>query len=221
MQPTPRSEQASRKAKVSPVHLEEAAALRKIWDSTSHAPQARFGELFDIGNQSAVGQFLRGAVPLSLKAARGFARGLNCSIADFSPRLAADAQTIVALMGNLPAHGAIAPHDVEVLIPRSQPRSGFQIENSDAPGELARAFVTIGASLAKLDTIGRRQAQPLFDALLATPENAAELAERYLATVGASRSTPAPTPSPQQAVAARGSKPSKPTKQGKTPGRAR
>jgi hypothetical protein len=79
----------NKKAKVTPETTAEAAALRRIWDSTEHASQAAFGEIYDIGNQSAVGQFLRGEVPLSLKAAQGFAKGLNCKIEDFSPRLAA------------------------------------------------------------------------------------------------------------------------------------
>jgi len=45
--------------------------------------------LYQIGSQSAVTSFLNGHTPLSLKAARGFAKGLNCLISDFSPRLAA------------------------------------------------------------------------------------------------------------------------------------
>lgn len=79
-----------RKAKMSPENVEEARRLRAIWDSKKHESQAIFGERYNIGNQSSVGQFLNGAVPLSLKAALGFARGLGCLVDDFSPRLAAD-----------------------------------------------------------------------------------------------------------------------------------
>ena len=70
---------------------EEARRLKEIWDAADPArrgTQAEFGEAHLIGNQSAVGQFLRGETPLSLKAAKGFAKGLACKIADFSPRLA-------------------------------------------------------------------------------------------------------------------------------------
>lgn len=70
----------------------EAARLRLLWDAfneRSRTTQAAFGEEHEIGNQSAVGQFLRGESPLSPKAARGFAKGLGCQIDDFSPRLAA------------------------------------------------------------------------------------------------------------------------------------
>lgn len=69
----------------------ESAALKAIWDACNpkdRRTQAEFGELHGVGNQSAVGQFLRGKIPLSLKAAKGFAKGLNCLVADFSPRLA-------------------------------------------------------------------------------------------------------------------------------------
>jgi hypothetical protein len=71
---------------------EEARRLKEIWekaDAAQRGTQADFGETHFIGNQSAVGQFLRGKTALSLKAAKGFAKGLGCRIADFSPRLAA------------------------------------------------------------------------------------------------------------------------------------
>lgn len=78
-----------RKAKVTDEHLQEAARLRSLWDAREvKLSQAEFGDKHKIGNQSAVGQFLRGGVPLSLNAAKGFAEGLKCQIDDFSPRLA-------------------------------------------------------------------------------------------------------------------------------------
>jgi hypothetical protein len=89
----------SRKAKITEEHLKEAAALSELWSTRSRSSQAEFGEHFDIGNQSSVNQFLNGLVPLSLKAAAGFAKGLNCTIADFSPRLADLATQYAALSG--------------------------------------------------------------------------------------------------------------------------
>jgi hypothetical protein len=77
-----------RKAKVTDENRQEAVRLRALWDSRRHESQAIFGERYGIGNQSAVSQFLRGETPLSLNAAKGFARGLGCTISDFSPRLA-------------------------------------------------------------------------------------------------------------------------------------
>lgn len=79
--------------------LEEARLLRLLWDERPHPGQAEFGERYEIGNQSAVGQFLRGQTPLSLKAAAGFAAGLSCSIVDFSPRLADQAKSYADLSG--------------------------------------------------------------------------------------------------------------------------
>lgn len=79
-----------RKAKVTPETLAESVRLRGIWDRTTDRPsQASFAETFGIGGQSAVTSFLNGKTPLSLKAAKGFALGLNCLVSDFSPRLAA------------------------------------------------------------------------------------------------------------------------------------
>lgn len=84
-----------RAAKVTPANKEEAKRLRLLWESRkANRTQAEFGEEFGIGNQSAVGQFLRGEIPLSLKAARGFATGLGCELSEFSPRLAAEAAEI-------------------------------------------------------------------------------------------------------------------------------
>jgi hypothetical protein len=93
-----------RRAKVTPENKQEARKLSELWASRSHPSQAEFGETYKIGNQSAVGQFLRGNVPLSLKAAKGFALGLGCRIEDFSPRLAAEAAGIASFVpaDNLP-----------------------------------------------------------------------------------------------------------------------
>lgn len=86
-----------RRAKVTAEHIGECRRLRALWEQTKEKPsQAVFGERYGIGSQSAVGQFLSGITPLSLNAAQGFAKGLNCQIEQFSPRLAAIAQGIAA-----------------------------------------------------------------------------------------------------------------------------
>jgi hypothetical protein len=70
-------------------HRQEAARLRKLWDErTERLSQQEFGAKYQVGNQSAVSHFLQGRMPISLKAAMGFATGLRCKIEDFSPRLA-------------------------------------------------------------------------------------------------------------------------------------
>jgi hypothetical protein len=106
-----------RRAKVTPETKAEAARLAKLWSERSHPSQAEFGETYGIGNQSAVGQFLRGNTPLSLKAARGFAMGLNCRIEDFSPRLAAEAAQIASMVpsGSLSPELADLAAQVETL----------------------------------------------------------------------------------------------------------
>ncbi|XJC72772.1 hypothetical protein ACHFCA_17385 [Delftia tsuruhatensis] len=85
------------------VYTEEAARLRAIWDATpNRMSQAEFGETYNIGGQSAVNNFLKGASPLSLKAALGFARGLGVSMRDFSPRLADQAKAVAETATDLP-----------------------------------------------------------------------------------------------------------------------
>ena len=84
-----------RRSKVTPEHLEEARLLRELWEREKPrlqqidlGSQEAFGLHYEIGNQAAVGHFIGGRAPLSLKAAIAFARGLGCGVADFSPRLA-------------------------------------------------------------------------------------------------------------------------------------
>lgn len=111
----------SRRAIVTPETKAESVRLRELWESRSHPPQAEFGEAYDIGNQSAVSQFLRGQAPLSLKAAKGFAAGLNCRIEDFSPRLAQEAASFAGVV----AESTLAPDVAEVaaainVLPKKQ-----------------------------------------------------------------------------------------------------
>lgn len=84
-------ETKTRKAKVTPETQAESARLKAIWETQKERPsQVVFGETYQIGSQSAVTSFLNGHTPLSLKAAKGFARGLGCPISAFSQRLAAE-----------------------------------------------------------------------------------------------------------------------------------
>lgn len=106
---------------VTPEHKEESARLLALWKAQakpSRMTQKVFGDIYDIGTQSAVGFFLNGASTISMKAALGFAKGLNCEIADFSPRLAAKAATVAASVS--PAHRLMIqpgnPNDRDVLL---------------------------------------------------------------------------------------------------------
>lgn len=85
----------NKRGTVTELNKEESRKLRAIWDGTRGKPsQAAFGEMFGIGSQAAVGHFLNGHAAISLKAARGFAEGLQCDISDFSPRLAQEASKL-------------------------------------------------------------------------------------------------------------------------------
>lgn len=84
----------TRKARVTDENRAEAEALKKLYFGEPHngrpggMTQAAFGTEYGIGAQSVVWQYLNGTIPLNLRAATGFARGLNVKLADFSPRLA-------------------------------------------------------------------------------------------------------------------------------------
>ena len=90
------------------IYAQEAKRLKEIWASNADGRlgQAQFGEVYGIGGQSAVANFLNGRSPLSLKAALGFARGLKCRVQDFSPRLAKEALGIAEALEELKEYEA-------------------------------------------------------------------------------------------------------------------
>lgn len=50
--------------------------------------QADFGEVYGLGTQGMVWQYLNGYTPLNVEAAAKFAKGLRCTIEDISPEMA-------------------------------------------------------------------------------------------------------------------------------------
>lgn len=89
-----------RRVTITDENKEESRRLKVIWlkeKAVRKFSQDAFGAEFKIGSQAAVGFFLSGQSAISMKAAKGFAAGLNCSIADFSPRLAKEAAEAGAL----------------------------------------------------------------------------------------------------------------------------
>ena len=131
---------------------EESKLLKSIWDNTpNRVSQAEFGEQFEIGNQSAVGQFLRGETALSPKAARGFATGLKCRIADFSLRLAKEAElnakftqseklSINGLLAELAPALENAPDDVKLALKRIV--QAYQADPADGENK-AKAIIAL------------------------------------------------------------------------------
>lgn len=79
---------------------EESRKLRALWDTRANRmSQAEFGQVYEIGSQAAVGHFLNANAAISMKAAKGFARGLGCDIAAFSERLAKEASELAVVSG--------------------------------------------------------------------------------------------------------------------------
>lgn len=115
---------SNRQGKITEENLREAAALLKLWNAAKdrlresglHTQEA-FCQQFSIGNQAAVGFFLNGKTALSVKAAAGFARGLGCKVADFSPRLAKIIDTDGAAQDVWPLAPFLAPDEWKSLDP--------------------------------------------------------------------------------------------------------
>jgi transcriptional regulator with XRE-family HTH domain len=65
--------------------------LKRLWDEPigpTGMSQEEFGELYGIGSQAMVSQYLLGTRPLNYDAAAKFAKGYGCSIEDICPEMA-------------------------------------------------------------------------------------------------------------------------------------
>ncbi|WFC66453.1 XRE family transcriptional regulator [Achromobacter denitrificans] len=85
-----------RKAKIETVHIEEAAALKRLFKERVKVSQAAFGAENEIGTQGMVWQYLNAGSPLNVKVAVKFAKAMGIDVAEFSPRLAKELGEIAA-----------------------------------------------------------------------------------------------------------------------------
>src|SRR4051812_1921845 len=83
----PAKKRAPRKP-LTPEQKADAKRLKSIWKEAmagvDKSTQDDFGDAYGVGTQGAVWQYLNGRTPLNILAAGKFARGLGCSIDDFS-----------------------------------------------------------------------------------------------------------------------------------------
>lgn len=111
MAKTAKTRDTTKAAKIEPIHIEEAAKLKALFDSRAGMSQERFGHDFEIGSQGMVWQYLNARSALNQDAALKFAKGLGCSVADFSPRLAAKLKEVVSLSSNVLQSRELAESD--------------------------------------------------------------------------------------------------------------
>lgn len=84
------------KSRLESWQIQDAQRLRALFAERAKMSQARFGELYGIGTQGMVWQYLNAHRPLNPKAAKAFADGLHLTLADISPKLATLIETIAA-----------------------------------------------------------------------------------------------------------------------------
>lgn len=125
-----------KKAKIEPVHIEEAQRLRLLFDARPQPrlSQAKFGETFEIGSQGVVWQYLHARIPLNVEQAVRFARGLNCSVADFSPRLALELSAL---------RDTSHEQRTAVLLSSNSKADGEHVESNVRPGPNIRGRVPL------------------------------------------------------------------------------
>jgi hypothetical protein len=138
-----------RRAKVTDEHRQESAALMKLWeasvaerDSRGARSQLAFGAKYNVGSQAAVGAFLNGLSPLSLKAAVGFAKGIGCKVGDFSPRLA----KIIEAEGQGESAEFSAP-EPQVRVSPEALNLAMRLDRIEDPSERDKAFAVLDRTL--------------------------------------------------------------------------
>jgi hypothetical protein len=90
------TQRKSRKAGLEAWQIEDAERLRAFFAERAEVSQERFGELYGIGTQGMVWQYLNAHRPLNPKAAKAFADGLQLTLADISPKIASTIETIAS-----------------------------------------------------------------------------------------------------------------------------
>jgi transcriptional regulator with XRE-family HTH domain len=96
---------------LTPEQMEESATLKRLYEAAKRGhglTQAEFGARYEIGSQGAVWQYLNGRTALNLKAATGFAKGIGCSVSDFSPSLASEIEALSRHAATLPEEDEFA-----------------------------------------------------------------------------------------------------------------
>lgn len=89
----------------------EARRLTELFKEKSGGmSQEEFGARYNIGTQGMMWQLLNGRRPLNLKAAVGFAQGLNIPLDVVSPTIAEEVRSAAQLLSDSPIPSAVAPH---------------------------------------------------------------------------------------------------------------
>lgn len=147
MAKTAKSRGSDKAAKIEPIHIEEAANLKALFKDRVRMSQADFGAEFDIGTQGMVWQYLNARSALNQDAALKFAKGLGCSVADFSPRLAAKLEEVVSLSSNVLQTRELAKSD-DGSHPEQIGKDVIAVQVFDA-----RASMGIGLAQPEHDTV--------------------------------------------------------------------
>jgi len=125
-----------------PWQVDDASRLDALFKERATMSQLSFGQTYEIGNQSAVSQYLKGRRPLNIDAARKFAKGLGVLIEDFSPTLAARVAAAAGVSNSVEA----APDSEHVAIPLKKVRiragvAGFSLDQT-GDGTMGALYVS-------------------------------------------------------------------------------
>lgn len=104
-----------KKSKAAPTEeqIQDSIRLRKLFAERAGMSQLEFGQIYEIGNQGMVWQYLNADKPngsaLNVSSAIKFADGLRCRVADFSPSIQKEIDRIATFAST--AKGDTATHE--------------------------------------------------------------------------------------------------------------
>ncbi|MBB5610395.1 MULTISPECIES: helix-turn-helix transcriptional regulator [unclassified Janthinobacterium] len=104
----------------------DAQRLKALFDARQpKISQADFGDLYAIGSQGMVWQYVAGHRPLNIKAATAFARGLNVNVELISPTIAKEIAAAASHTGQpAEAFEAVGSIGSQVVADYSKPEPG-------------------------------------------------------------------------------------------------
>lgn len=137
-------EEGGRRAKVTDEHRAEARQLKQLFEEFqkrqkergARVTQGGFGSDYGIGDQALVWQYLNARIPLNLRAAMGFAKGLGVPVERFSRRLSQEQAALSAPASSTPRAPRTALQSVLELNPDEQILLGLYRELKGAQQEL-------------------------------------------------------------------------------------
>ncbi|THF67508.1 hypothetical protein E6C76_03875 [Pseudothauera nasutitermitis] len=142
--------------------IQDSVRLRELFEKRAGMSQLEFGQVYGIGNQGMVWQYLNADKPkgsvLNVVAAIKFAEGLRCHVSDFSPSLQKEIDRIAMFASDRrPAAGTGAGQDQQTnLASQDSDEGDVIVKAKERAKEFERNKARDAAIIEKMIDVGHR-----------------------------------------------------------------